>query len=101
MYFFVEIIDEKIVGTLGLQILKYIPACLNSGIEGYICNVYTLKEYRRNGICTNLLKECIEFAKRNNIIKLKLTCDIPNARRIYAKQGFVKEEYIMKKKILE
>lgn len=28
------------------------------------------------------------------------TCDIPEARRIYEKQNFIKEEYIMKKKIL-
>lgn len=100
IYFFLEIINDKIVGTLGLQIIKYMPTCLNSGIEGYICNVYTLKEYRKNGICTNLVKECIKFAEENNIIELKLTCDIPEARRIYEKQDFIKEEYIMKKKLL-
>lgn len=97
IYFFLEIIDNRIVGTCGLQIIKYMPTCLKSGIEGYICNVYTLKEYRRNGICTELVKECIKFAEENNIIELKLTCDIPEARRIYEKQGFTKEEYIMKK----
>ena len=101
IYFLVEVINDKIVGTLGLQIIKYMPTCLKSGIEGYICNVYTLKEYRRKGICTNLVKECIKFAEENNIIDLKLTCDIPEARRIYEKHGFVKEEYLMKKKILE
>lgn len=100
IYFFLEIIDDKIVGTLGLQIIKYMPTCLKSGIEGYICNVYTLQEYRRNGICTSLVKKCIKFAEENNILELKLTCDIPEARRIYEKHGFVKEKYIMKKEKL-
>lgn len=98
IFFFIEIIENKIVGTCGLQVIKYMPQCLRTGIEGYICNVYTLEEYRRNGICTNLLKECIKFAKENNIIELKLICDIPEARKIYEREGFIKEDFIMKKK---
>lgn len=101
IYIFIEIIDEKIVGTCALQIINYMPTCLKSGIEGYICDVFTLKEYRKNGICTNLVKKCIEFAKEKNVVELKLTCDIPNARRLYEKLGFEKEAYIMKKKIQE
>jgi len=73
------------------------PQCMESGIEGYICNVFTVKEHRRKGIQTNLIKECIKFAKINNIIKLKLSSDNPEAIRIYKSQGFEHDELIMKK----
>lgn len=99
IYFFIEVLDNKIVATCGLQVIKYMPQCARTNIEGYICNVFTINEYRRKGICTNLVKECIKFAKENNIIELKLTCDIPEARRIYEKQGFTQERYIMKREI--
>lgn len=97
--FFIEIIDNKIVATCGLQIIKYMPQCIESGIEGYICDVFTLKEYRKKGIQTSLIKECIKYAKKNNIIELKLSSDNPDAIRIYKKQGFEHDELIMKKEL--
>lgn len=63
--------NNKIILTCGLQLIKYMPQCVESRVEGYICDVFTLKEYRRKGIQTNLIKECIRFAKENNIIRLK------------------------------
>lgn len=95
--FFIEVIDNKIIATCGLQLIKYMPQCIESGIEGYICNVFTVKEHRRKGIQTNLIKECIKFAKINNIIKLKLSSNNPEAIRIYKRQGFEHDELIMKK----
>lgn len=97
--FFIEIIDNKIVATCGLQIIKYMPQCIESGIEGYICDVFTLKEYRKKGIQTSLIKECIKYAKKNNIIELKLSSNNPDAIRIYKKQGFEHDELIMKKEL--
>lgn len=97
--FFIEIIDNKIIATCGLQIIKYMPQCVESGVEGYICDVFTLKEYRRKGIQTNLIKECIKFAKQNKIIKLKLSSDNPEAIRIYQGQGFEHDKLTMKRKI--
>ena len=75
------------------------PQCVESGIEGYICDVFTLKEYRKKGIQTNLIKECIKFAKENNIIELKLSSDNLEAIRIYQRQGFEYDKLIMKKEI--
>ena len=75
------------------------PQCVESGIEGYICDVFTLKEYRRKGIQTNLIRECIKFAKENNVVKLKLLSDNPEAISIYRKQGFEAENLMMKKVI--
>lgn len=97
--FFIEVMDDKIIATCGLQIIKYMPQCIESGIEGYICDVYTLNEYRRKGIQTNLIKKCVEFAEENNVIELKLSSDNPEAIRIYKRQGFKFDELIMKKEI--
>lgn len=99
--FFIEIIENKIVATCGLQVIKYMPQCVESGIEGYICNVFTVKEYRRKRIQTNLIKECIKYAKENHIIKLKLSSDNPEAIKIYQEQGFKHDKLIMKKEIKE
>lgn len=101
IFFFIEIIENKIVATCGLQVIKYMPQCVESGIEGYICDVFTLKEYRRKGIQTNLIKECIKFSKKNNIIELKLSSNNTEAIRIYQGQGFVHDELIMKREIKE
>ena len=75
------------------------PQCLESGIEGYICDVFTLKEYRRKGIQTNLIKECIKFTKENHIIELKLSSNNPEAIRIYKGLGFEYDKLIMKREI--
>jgi len=101
IFFFIEIIENKIVATCGLQVIKYMPQCVESGIEGYICDVFTLKEYRRKGIQINLIKECIKFAKENHIIELKLSSDNPEAIKIYQEQGFEHDKLIMKRKIKE
>lgn len=101
IFFFIEIVENKIVATCGLQVIKYMPQCVESGIEGYICDVFTLKEYRRKGIQTNLIKECIKFSKKNNIIELKLSSNNTEAIRIYQGQGFVHDELIMKREIKE
>lgn len=94
IFFFIEIIDNKIVATWGLQVIKYMPQCVESGIEGYICDVFTLKEYRRKGIQTNLIKECIKFAKEKHIIELKLSSDNPEAIKIYKDQRKIKENEV-------
>lgn len=101
IFFFIEIIENKIVATCGLQVIKYMLQCVESGIEGYVCDVFTLKEYRRKGIQTNLIKECIKFAKENHIIELKLSSDNPEAIKIYQEQGFEHDKLIMKMEIKE
>ena len=34
IFFFIEIIDNKIIATCGLQVIKYMPQCVESGVEG-------------------------------------------------------------------
>lgn len=99
IFFFIEIIDKKIVATCGLQIIQYMPQCVKSGLEGYICDVFTLKEYRRKGIQTNLIKKCIDYAIDNNVREFKLLTDNPDAIKIYERQGFKFYKWIMKKEL--
>ena len=99
IYLFVEVINNKIVATCGLQVIEYMPQCIENGIKGYICDVFTLNEYRKKGIQTNLIKNVLEYAKENYITDLSLSSDNPDAIRIYQKFGFKQDELIMKLEI--
>ena len=99
IFFFIEIVDNKIVATCGLQIIQYMPQCVKSGLEGYICDVFTLKEYRRRGIQTNLVKTCISYGINHNVSEFKLSADNTDARRLYEKQGFKSCKWLMKRKV--
>ena len=78
----------KIVATSGLILWKIAPRydCLH-GRYGYILNMYTLPEFRRNGISTELLKRLIVDAKllKIDILNLHATKDGIN---IYRRFGF-------------
>ena len=93
--FFIEEQENHIIATCGLQIITYMPQCVESGKEGYICNVFTLREYRRKGIQTKLIDECIKFAKKQNLEILTLSSDNPEAISIYKKFGFERDTLIM------
>ena len=96
MIFFIEEQENHIIATCGLQIINYMPQCVKSGKEGYICDVFTLNEYIRKGIQTKLIGECIKFAKEQNLEILKLSSDNPKAISIYKKYGFENDTLIMK-----
>lgn len=80
--------DGKIVATSGLILWKIAPRydCLH-GRYGYILNMYTLPEFRRNGISTELLKRLIVDAKllKIDILNLHATKD---GISIYRRFGF-------------
>jgi GNAT superfamily N-acetyltransferase len=64
---------------------------LESGRAGYILNMYTIPEARRNGICTRLLKELIREAKSLGMRYLHLHAS-KDGEGIYKKAGFVDPE---------
>lgn len=78
----------RIIATSGLVLWRIAPRydCLH-GRYGYILNMYTLPEFRRNGISTELLKKLIEEAKKLNvdILNLHATKDGIN---MYRRFGF-------------
>jgi GNAT superfamily N-acetyltransferase len=80
--------EEKIV-SYGGMILKKIPGDLNqsSYLEGEILNMYTLPEFRRYGISSQILKQLIIEARMTGISKLALHCS-KAGELLYRKFGF-------------
>lgn len=88
---FVKVINGNIVATCGLQILNLLPQHNDNGKCGFICNVYTLPEYRRKGHQKDLFKIVIEYAKANCFDELKLESDSEIAIKLYKSCGFKKD----------
>ena len=95
IYFFIIRKNNKTIATCGLQIIEQLPQCNNNGLMGYICNVFTRKEYRKRGIQTNLLNKCIDFANKKDVKMIQLSTDNPEAISIYKKIGFEQDKLMM------
>ena len=91
------IVDEKIVSVASLCLFSRIPYKENlSGKEGYILNVYTLPEYRGEGMAKALINTIINYAKTNNLTKLWLNSS-EEGERVYKNYGFEKVENAMER----
>ena len=75
--------------SYGGMILKKIPGDFNqsSYLEGDILNMYTLPEYRRNGISSRILEELLKEARTMGISKVALHCS-KDGEPLYRKFGF-------------
>lgn len=81
--------DRQIVATSGLVLFERPPAPRNlSGEEAYVLNMYTLPQWRGQGLATVLLQEIIRFAKGTSIRRLWLHAT-ESGRPIYEKAGFI------------
>ena len=98
-FVFVEEKDNDIIAICCLQIIEYLPQCNDNGRQGYICNVYTEKEYRNQGIQTRLLNEVINYSIKNDLCELDLSTNTDNAISLYKKFGFVFDSWAMKKEM--
>ncbi|HAN20323.1 MAG: hypothetical protein A2Y15_08410 [Clostridiales bacterium GWF2_36_10] len=79
---------KKLVGTSGICFYSVPPNNNNiSGKVAFIQNMYTLPDYRRNGIATKLFYMIIEEAKARNCKKITLNAT-SMGRPIYEKFGF-------------
>lgn len=78
----------EIVASGGLVIHSIPPTAYNlAGREGYIMNLYTQAEWRRQGVGTAILQAILEYLRAQGIplVSLHATLD---GRRIYESQGF-------------
>ena len=82
-----------------MQIIEYLPQCNDNGKQGYICNVYTQKEYRNQGIQSKLLSEVINYSIENNLCELDLSTDSETAISLYKNHGFEFDKWAMKKEL--
>ncbi|MCL1900873.1 MAG: GNAT family N-acetyltransferase [Firmicutes bacterium] len=80
--------DDKIVATSGLcfSVVPPFLGCLD-GKTAYIMNMYTVKEYRNQGIGAELLKRIVEEAKNLGYKKITLNATTVG-RKLYEKFGF-------------
>ena len=90
----IAIDNGKIVATSGLCIYKTPPnkSCIN-GLVGYIQNMYTIEDYRRQGIAAKIFKKILEEAKSRGCNKVTLSATLMG-RSLYEKNCFkaVKDE---------
>ena len=79
---------DKIVATSSVIFQKYPPSFSNKeGMRAYITNVYTMPEYRRQGISTKLLDKLIEEVKKRGISYVWLWAT-EQGTYLYKKYGF-------------
>jgi GNAT superfamily N-acetyltransferase len=81
---------DKVAGIGGI-ILREQPGNFKnpSGKVGYILNMYTLEEYRRQGISTKILNQLIEDASARGFKAFELHAT-PDGEPVYIKNGFHK-----------
>lgn len=86
-------IDEKLIANCGFYIDRHFPTYKNpTGMIGYICNVFTLEEYREKGYQKKLFKKCIECCKKMGITNFKLSSKNEKAIKMYKSFGFVEDK---------
>ena len=84
---------ETIVGGAGVQLQPILPrplspAAIGEGRQGTIVNVFTEPEWRRRGIAGLLIKEIIDWSRRERLDRLLLHAS-NEGRSLYERLGFV------------
>lgn len=83
--------DDKLIAVSSLEIIKRLPTPkignINSTI-GYICGIYTDKDYRRQGISKKLVTKTLEYGKSLGITRFQLASHNPIAIKMYKNLGF-------------
>ena len=85
---FVARAEERLVAAAYLLIIEK-PAnpFLPNGLDGEVLSVYTENEYRGKGICTQLMRNMIEYAKENRLCRIDLMAT-EEGYQVYKKVGF-------------
>ena len=85
--------DNQIVSVAYLHIIE-MPAnsILLNGLYGEVLNVYTEPEYRGKGLCTQLIKNLIEYGEKRGLGRVDLSAT-KEGYPIYKKVGFVDKEH--------
>lgn len=100
LFLFGYFIDDKLIANCGFCLERHFPTYSNpTGMVGYICNVFTLDEYRGKGYQKKLFNNCIKFAKDMGITNFKLSSKNEKAIKMYKSFGFVKDDNSYKYKI--
>lgn len=90
---------NKIIATCGLQKISMLPQCNDNGNYGFIFNVFTIKEFRNQGIQSSLIERTLIYANEIGITEIKLETDNKIAIKLYKKYGFKHDKISMVKSI--
>lgn len=84
--------NDKFIGAGGVSFYQVMPTYHNStGKKAYIMNMYTVPDYRRQGIAFHTLDLLVKAAKYVGVSQIVL--EATDMRRpLYEKYGFVKME---------
>lgn len=82
-------LDKEVIGAATICYSTILPYVKNpTGKRGHIMSVYTIDEYRRQGIASQMLKILIDEAKKKGVFQI--TLDASNlGRPVYQKLSFV------------
>ena len=84
---------NRIVSVAYLHIIEmHANSILLNGLYGEVLNVYTEPEYRGKGLCTQLIKNLIEYGKKRGLGRVDLSAT-KEGYPIYKKVGFVDKEH--------
>lgn len=88
----VAVLDEKIISTCGIVFGRKPPYYQNtSGLLGEICNVFTEKNFRRQGLAKRLLQYITEEAKKRKVAVIRVSAS-KTGEYLYKDFGFVRAE---------
>lgn len=79
----------QIIGMTCIQFIEHPPVYENiNGIEAHVMDVYTVNEWRGQGIAKAILLQIIEYAKEKKAKRVVLNT-LGADKRIYEKLGFI------------
>ena len=82
-------IDEKVIGCATICYIEIMPTFSHpTGKRAHLMNVYTSRQYRRQGIAFQMLSLLIEEAREKGVTEISLDAT-ELGRELYIKQGFV------------
>ena len=80
--------DSQVIATSGLVYCQKVPHGRNpSGREGFVLNMYTLREWRNRGIATALMETIVQHVRQQGISCIRLHAS-EDGLGIYTKVGF-------------
>lgn len=85
---YLAVLEGHIIASVILCLYNVIPTTANiNGKVGYVFNVYTLQEFRRQGLASKLLKCGIDEAKKRGVGELFLEAQ-DAGKGVYENLGF-------------
>ena len=85
---FLALSNDKVISVSGMVLFKRPPYLDNlKGLEAYIMNMYTVPQYRGQGLARKLLENCIEECKKIGVKRIWLHAS-DDGIPLYKKLGF-------------